>query len=101
MTWYIARWGKIKQISVAKETTYRVKVVMSNGKHNWMNKQSSECLITQDFVKAKKFLIDLAQDNIDRLASSLTDAQHKLLQIRSLTIEDTGLSALEKNVGNG
>lgn len=89
MTWYIARWGKIRQVSVVKETTYRVQIVMSNGKHIWMNKQSSESLVTQDFMKAKKFLIDNCKSNIERLQSVLSTAQSDLKHFASLTIEDT------------
>ena len=89
MTWYIARWGKIKQVNVVKETTYRVQIVMSNGKHNWMNKQSSECLVTQDFMKAKNFLMDLNKDNIERLQAALTNALDQRKHFASLTIEDT------------
>lgn len=92
MTWYIARWGRIRQIEVIKETLHRVKYKMATSSATmtlWANKQTAESLITQDFMRAKIFLIDMAQDNIDRLASSLTDEQHKLVQLRSLTIEDT------------
>lgn len=89
MAWYIARWGKIEQIDVAKETTFRVQVVMKNGKNYWMNKKSSECLITHDFTAAKDFLIRSTEDDINRLTSALTRAQGRVMQLKSLTIEDT------------
>lgn len=91
MAWYIARWGKIKQIKVLQESASRVKIenTLAKGGGKWMMKQSSECLITQDFMKAKKFLIDLTEDDINRLTSALTLAQGRVMQLKSLTIEDT------------